>query len=80
MRVIVLTAVLALLSSTAIAQQSYTVFTPGQPRTFVNPNIGGGYTVFTPGQPRTFISPPDSSGNRTVFTPGQPRTFINSNN
>jgi hypothetical protein len=80
MRVILLATALALLSNAAMAQQGYTVFTPGQPRTFVSPNIGGGYTVFTPGQPRSFISPPDSSGNRTVFTPGQPRSFINSNN
>jgi hypothetical protein len=80
MRVIISVPALALLSSTAMAQQSYTVFTPGQPRTVVTGNSSGGYVVFTPGQPRTVISPPDSNGNRTVFTPGQPRSFINSNN
>ena len=31
--------------------------TPGQGRTFVNPNGGGGYTVTTPGQGKTFITP-----------------------
>jgi hypothetical protein len=36
----------------------YTIQTPGQPPTFVNPNpFGGGYTVTTPGQPSTFIQP-----------------------
>ena len=64
-----------LVSSAAMAQ-GYTIFTPGQPRTFVDPNGNGGYTVFTPGQPRTFVDP-DGAGGYRVFTPGQPRTFIN---
>jgi hypothetical protein len=61
-------------SHTALAQGT-TIWTPGQPRTFVEPNGYGGATVFTPGQPRTFI---DRTGDDsyTVFTPGQPRTFI----
>jgi hypothetical protein len=69
-------AAFALISSAAMAQQGYTIFTPGQPRTFVNPNGNGGYTVFTPGRPRTFVDP-DGAGGYRVFTPGHPRTFIN---
>jgi hypothetical protein len=65
-------------SSAAYAQQGYTIFTPGQPRTFVEPNGLGGATVFTPGQPRTFVDPTPNGG-YTVFTPGQPRTFVQPN-
>ena len=54
-------------SHTALAQGT-TIWTPGQPRTFVQPNGYGDATVFTPGQPRTFI---DRTGDDsyTVFTP-----------
>lgn len=56
-----------------------TIFTPGQPPTFYNPNpYGGGGTVTTPGQPSTFVNP-SPGGGYTVTTPGQPTTFINPN-
>jgi hypothetical protein len=58
----------------------YTVTTPGQPPTFVNPNAyGGGYTATTPGGPTTFINPNPYGGGYTVTTPGQQPTFINPN-
>ena len=72
----IMCAVVIALFGTPVMAQGYTVFTPGQPRTFIHENSNGGYTVFTPGQDRTFVSPPHSDGSRTVFTPGQPRTFI----
>jgi hypothetical protein len=54
----------------------YTIITPGEPLTFVNPNHNGGYTVITPGQPLTFINP-SFNGGYSVITPGKPLTFIN---
>ena len=35
----------------------YTIQTPGQLPTQVNPNVGGGYTVQTPGQLPTQVTP-----------------------
>jgi hypothetical protein len=58
----------------------YTVTTPGQGTTFVNPNpIGDGYAITRPGQPTTFVNPNPLGGGYTVTTPGQPTTFINPN-
>jgi hypothetical protein len=78
-----LVAIAMFLGHSAYAQQNpyyrgYTVTTPGQPPTFVNPNrlwrglhrydpwttteLGGGYTVTTPGQPRAFIDPNNPYG------------------
>jgi len=54
----------------------YTIITPGEPPTFVNPNFNGGYTTITPGRPPTFINR-NFSGGYTVITPGEPPTFIN---
>lgn len=54
----------------------YTIITPGEPLTFVNPNYNGGYTVITPGKPLTFINP-SFKGGYTVITPGKPLTFVN---
>ena len=63
----------------AFAQNNgYTITTPGQPPTFVNPNIGGGYTEITPGRSPTFINP-NMGGGFTVITPGQPPSFIRPN-
>jgi len=68
--------VLTISTTNGALAQSSTIWTPGQPRTFVDPYPGGGgYIVTTPGQPRTFIDR-NPNGGYTVFTPGQPRTFI----
>jgi hypothetical protein len=57
-----------------------TIFTPGQPPTFYNPNPNGGGGAFTtPGQPQTFYNPNPIGGGGTLTTPGQPTTFINPN-
>jgi len=48
--------VLTISTTNGALAQSSTIWTPGQPRTFVDPYPGGGgYIVTTPGQPRTFI-------------------------
>ena len=57
-------------------QHGYTIITPGEPPTFVNPNFNGGYTAITPGESPTFIDR-SFNGGYTVITPGQPPTFIN---
>ncbi len=57
-------------------QGGYTIVTPGQPPTFVNPNYNGGYTVTTPGQPPMFMNR-TFNGGYTVIAPGEPPTFIN---
>jgi len=57
-------------------ERGYTVITPGEPPTFVNPNYNGGYTAITPGEPPTFINP-SFNGGYTIITPGEPPTFIN---
>jgi len=60
--------------------RGYTVMSPGQPPTFINPNpFGGGYTVTRPGQTSTFVNPNPIGGGYTVTTPGRPSTFINPN-
>jgi hypothetical protein len=41
----------------AMAQQGYTIQTPGQFPTNVNPNGVGGYTAQTPGQLPTYVQP-----------------------
>jgi hypothetical protein len=76
MKTALMIGVAAAMVSSAATAQTYTIFTPGQPKTFVYGNGNGGATVFTPGQPKTFVSP-NSNGGYTVFTPGQPRTFVN---
>jgi len=91
-KALLVTTVLVSVSSGAIAQspfpynayspyggnsnRSYTIQTPGQPPTFVNPTGNGGYTVQTPGQLPTFVNP-TGNGGYTVQTPGQLPTFIN---
>ncbi len=57
-------------------ESGYTIITPGEPTTFVNPNFNGGYTAITPGEPPTFINP-SFNGGYTLITPGEPPTFIN---
>ncbi|HVA69068.1 MAG TPA: hypothetical protein VNF45_07115 [Candidatus Binataceae bacterium] len=54
----------------------YTIVTPGEPPTFVNPNYNSGYTAITPGAPPTFINR-SFNGGYTVLTPGEPPTFVN---
>jgi hypothetical protein len=55
-------------------ESGYTIITPGEPPTFVNPNYNG-YTAITPGEPPTFINR-NFNGGYTVITPGEPPTFI----
>jgi hypothetical protein len=56
-------------------ESGYTIITPGEPPTFVNPNYNGGYTAITPGEPPRFIDR-SFDGGYTVITPGRPPTFI----
>src|SRR5579883_1847583 len=56
--------------------QGYTIISPGEPPTFVNPNFNGGYTAITPGEPPTFINR-SFNGGYTVITPGEAPAFIN---
>jgi hypothetical protein len=58
--------------------RSYTIQTPGQMPTYVNPTPGGGYTVQTPGQMPTYINP-NPGGGYTVNRPGQMPTYIRPN-
>jgi hypothetical protein len=62
----------------ALAQQGYTIQTPGQLPAYVNPNGGGGYTVQTPGQLPTYVNP-NGGGGYTVQTPGQLPTYVQPN-
>ena len=78
---LVFVATLLAVPSLALAQYpgqqgGYTIVTPGEPPTFVNPNYNGGYTAITPGEPPTFINR-SFNGGYTVITPGQPPPFIN---
>jgi hypothetical protein len=87
-RVIVMFGVLSLASVSggcAMAQsgypnqtpnRGYTIQTPGQVPTFVNPSGNGGYVVQTPGQTPTFVNP-TGNGGYVVQTPGQAPTIIN---
>jgi hypothetical protein len=75
-RLLLTMATSGLLMTAAHAQGGYTIFTPGQPLTFVNPNAGGGYVVTTPGRPTTYVDP-NGGGGYTITTPGQPTTFVN---
>jgi len=72
--------VLALLTyaQPAVAQYNggYTINTPGQMPTFVNPSGNGGYIVNTPGQMPSIVNP-NYTGGYTVVTPRQMPTFIN---
>jgi hypothetical protein len=86
-KTIILLSVLALvfLSAQAFAQSayrnngpSYSVMTPGQMPSYVNPNGGGGYTIMTPGQQPTYVNP-SGGGSYTVITPGQMPTYITPN-
>lgn len=66
-----------LASAQYLGQESgYTIITPGEPPTFVNPSYNGGYTEITPGEPPTFINR-NFNGGYTAITPGEPPTFIN---
>ncbi len=56
--------------------RGYTIQTPGQLPTYVNPSFGGGYTVQTPGQLPTYLTP-NFGGGYTVQRPGQLPTYIN---
>jgi hypothetical protein len=56
----------------------YTIQTPGQLPTYVNPNFGGGYTIQTPGQLPSYVNP-NFGGGYTVQTPGQLPTYISPN-
>jgi hypothetical protein len=65
-----------LVGTVAASAQGYTINTPGQMPTFVNPNGNGGYIVNQPGQMPKFINA-TGNGNYVVNTPGQMPTFIN---
>jgi len=56
--------------------RGYTIQTPGQLPTYVNPSFGGGYTVQTLGQLPTYITP-NFRGGYTAQRPGQLPTYIN---
>jgi hypothetical protein len=56
--------------------QGYTITTPGQMPTYVNPNGAGGYTMTTPGQMPTYVNP-NGAGGYTVTTPGRMPSYIN---
>ena len=61
----------------AFAQYSgYTIQTPGQLPTYVNPTPNGGYTMQRPGQLPTYANPTPNGG-YTMQTPGQLPTYIN---
>lgn len=66
------------LPMSAMAQQGYTIQTPGQYPTYVNPNGVGGYTVQTPGQMPSYVNP-NGAGGYTVQTPGQFPTYVQPN-
>jgi hypothetical protein len=67
---------LAVAFASAASAQGYTINTPGQPPTFVNPSGNGGYVVSTPGRQPTFVNP-TGNGGYVAQTPGQNPTFIN---
>ena len=81
-RILLILVALALAAPTMASAQhlnqesGYTIITPGELPTFVNPNYNGGYTAMTPGEPPTFINR-SFNGGCTLITPGQPPTFIN---
>jgi hypothetical protein len=84
MKVLIITAVFALVAGAASAQQlrifgtldrGYTVQTPGQLPTYVTPNPGGGYTFQTPGQLPTYATP-NVSGGYTLQQRGRPPTYM----
>ncbi len=79
MKILLILAVLLLWPPLAEAQwpnrnPGYTIITPGQPPTFVNPNGAGGYTAITPGYPPTFVNRTPMGW--TILTPGRPPTWI----
>ena len=83
MKVLIVTAVLALVAGAPSAQQlrtfgtpdrGYTVQTPGQSPTYVTPTPGGGYTFQTPGQLPTYATP-NTDGRYNLQQSGRPRNL-----
>lgn len=75
MRLLIAFAIVAAASPAFAQYGGYTINTPGQLPTHVNPTFGGGYTINTPGQLPTQVNP-TFGGGYTVNTPGQLPTTI----
>ena len=85
MKVLIVTAVLALVAGAPSAQQlrdlwhppdrGYTVQTPGQSPTYVTPTPGGGYTFQTPGQLPTYATP-NTGGAYILQQSGRSPTYM----